>query len=89
MIGGEAGEDSGKAKAKAVSCSQRAGAAILEHLTASKNLKAKYIIPCHLQLAIHGDEDLDSLIKATIVGGGLIPLIHKSLTGKKCQQKTT
>ena len=36
-----------------------------------------------IMFVFRGDEELDTLIKATIAGGGVIPHIHKSLIGKK------
>uniref|UniRef100_A0A4W2H495 Histone H2A n=2 Tax=Bos TaxID=9903 RepID=A0A4W2H495_BOBOX len=78
MADGKAGKDSGKANTKALSHLQRAKVLELAG-NASEDLKVKCITPRHLQLAIRGDEELDSLIKATVAGGDVSPHIHKSL----------
>ena len=47
---------------------------------AAKDLRAKRIIPRHIQIALRGDEELSALVKNVIVvGGGVMPFIHGAL----------
>lgn len=50
---------------------------------AAKEAKQKRLTPRHFQLAIRGDDELNSLIKATIAGGGVVPNIQPEMLMKK------
>ena len=43
---------------------------------ASEDLKVKCAPSCHLQLAVCGDAESDSVIKAATAGGGVTPHPH-------------
>lgn len=66
--------------------------AVLEYLTAeilelsgnaAMDLKVKRITERHLRLAVSGDEELDTLFKHYVLGGGVIPHIHKGFLPDK------
>uniref|UniRef100_A0A8C2M3P3 Histone H2A C-terminal domain-containing protein n=1 Tax=Cricetulus griseus TaxID=10029 RepID=A0A8C2M3P3_CRIGR len=92
MAGGKARKDSRKAKTKAVSHSQRAGlqfpvSRIHRHLKSRTTSMAA--VTAILEYLTTEVLELNwTLIKTTIADGGVIPHIHKSLIGKKGQQKT-
>ena len=65
-------------------------AAVMEYLTAEilelagNAARDKRINPCHLQLAIRNDEELNKLLSGvTIAQGGVLPNIHTVLLPKK------
>jgi histone H2A len=53
----------------------------------SKGLHVKRVIPRHIQIAIRGDEELDTTFKGTIPRGGVLPHIHSALFKKSKTSK--
>ncbi|XP_033226655.1 histone H2A-like, partial [Belonocnema kinseyi] len=72
-------------------------AAVMEYLAAevlelaenaARHNKKSRIIPCHLQLAIRNDEELNRLLSGvTIAQGGVLPIIQAVLLPKKTETK--
>lgn len=71
-------------------------AALLEYLTAEVlelasnacyEMGHKRITPRHILLAVRGDEELNSVVTATISGGGVVPHLHQQLLKKNKKKK--
>jgi len=64
-------------------------ALVLVLMAACKKRQSVEGSPCQthhevaLATALQGNEQLDTLVRATIAGGGVLPFIHKSLTAGK------
>ncbi|XP_051552741.1 histone H2A-like [Myxocyprinus asiaticus] len=71
-------------------------AAVLEYLTteilelagnAARDNKKTHIIPCHLQLAVQNNEELNNLLgEVTIAQGGVLPNIQAVLLPKNTEK---
>ena len=73
-------------------------AAVLEYLTAevlelagnaAREKKKTRIVPCHVQLAVRNDEELNKLLAGvTIADGGVLPNIQAVLLPKKSEKSS-